>query len=302
MKTAFTTLHIILVLAAAFFSVDIMYKYLLPDQFDLPSREAEHQDPRTPKKTSPGSRMNKTRYQTIIKRNLFNAQVEEDQTPEEEVAQDVAPENLEPTKLKLVLWGTVTGSEVVYAVIEDKKQRKQGLYEIGDVVQQATLKKIMRHGVVLNHNGKDQILEMESKNKRIAGKANKAISSSLPVPPELNKAFQEGPASNEVASLMKQVKMRPHFSGGEPDGLMVYGIRPNSVFRQIGLRNGDIIKDINGTPIVQADDALSLYTEVRESDQAKVTLMRRGKEKEIIYHVENGQYVITSLPEHDQDK
>ena len=90
---------------------------------------------------------------------------------------------------------------------------------------------------------------------------------------------------------MRQVKFRPHFTEGEPDGLMVYGIRPNSVFRQMGLRNGDIIKGINGTSILSAEDASSLFREIEGADNAKVTLFRRGQVKELIYQAKDGKFL-----------
>ncbi|WP_022663774.1 type II secretion system protein N [Desulfospira joergensenii] len=301
MKISFAIIHALLVMGAAYFSVDIMYKKMLPDRFELPAREADSQETGKENRNEKGGRMIRSRYNAIIKRNLFKVDLEaEKQNPADSDPEEISTENLEPTELKLVLWGTVTGGETVFAVIEDKKKREQSLYEIGDNVQEATLKKIMRHAVVLRYKGKDQILEMEETQRKGISRTFKGSSSkSVPVPPALSRVFQEGPGSDELSTLMRQVKIRPHFSDGEADGLMVYGIRPNSVFRQVGLRNGDIIKEINGTTIVTAEDALNLYTEIKEADNAKISLLRRGKEKEILYHVEDGQYVISSLPEQD---
>ena len=59
-------------------------------------------------------------------------------------------ESLTPTDLKLKLLGTVTGDEKeAYAVIEDTAVRRQNLYKIGDTIQNATLKMILREKVVL---------------------------------------------------------------------------------------------------------------------------------------------------------
>ncbi|MCP4671992.1 MAG: PDZ domain-containing protein, partial [Desulfobacula sp.] len=70
---------------------------------------------------------------------------------------------------------------------------------------------------------------------------------------------------------------------GEADGLMVYGIRPNSIFRKIGLRNGDIIKDINGTPIISKEDVSLLFNDIELEDNLKLSLFRRGEIKELSY-------------------
>ena len=303
MKIAFAIIQGLLVVASAYFSVDIMYQKILPDRFEIPSPNAQGRSEAGESKPDKGGRMIRGRYDTIIKRNLFNVDLEADKGKTGGPDPEAVPvEKLEPTELKLSLWGTVTGGDPVYAVIEDKKTREQSLYEVGDRVQEATVKRIMRHGVVLNYRGKDQILEMEDQTVSAPPPPFKgANSKSAPVPPVIGKVSQEEPESEELSSLMKEVKIRPHFSDGEPDGLMVYGIRPDSVFRQIGLRNGDVIKNINGTSIVSAEDALHLYSEIKESESAKVTLLRRGKEQEIEYQMKDGQYVVNSLSDENPE-
>ena len=67
------------------------------------------------------------------------------------------------TDLKLKLWGTITGSGVnAYAIIEDSTQREQKLVRVGETVQDAVLSMILREKVVLNVDGKYEILEMET--------------------------------------------------------------------------------------------------------------------------------------------
>lgn len=301
MKIVFAIIHGILVVAGAYIGVDIMYKKMLPDRVDLLVQETDLRSADRENRPDNTSRMTRNRFNAIVSRNIFNVEREaEKQNPAGQDSDETSIEKLEPTELKLVLWGTVTGGDPVYAVIEDKKKREQALYEVGDRVQEATVKKIMRHGVVLHYNGKDQILEMEDPTGSPSRAAVRPTPKSVPVPPVLNRVFQEGPGSDELAALMREVKIRPHFSEGEADGLMVYGIRPNSVFRQIGLRNGDVIKDVNGTSIVTVEDALNLYTEIKEADNAKITLLRRGKEQEITYHMQDGQYVLSASSDQEE--
>lgn len=300
MKLVFTIINTVLVVLTAYLCAGLMYRVILPENFDLPAI-----DPAQGLFQDSGSReivpvLDRQHPVKIVSRNLFKVLIEKKQEGQKE-SESVDPQDLELTRLKLVLWGTVTGGNQVYAVIEDKKQRQQALYEVGETVQGAKVKKILRRSVVLNYQGKDQRLEMETEKKNVrSGSKKSKINRPKALKPKAALAPPpEEPGSEDIASLMKQVKMRPHFYQGEPDGLMVYGIRPNSVFRQIGLRNGDIIKDINGTTIVAVEDAMNLYTEVSEADSAKITLLRRGREKEIMYHVKNGQYVIGTLSEHD---
>ncbi len=97
-------------------------------------------------------------YNLINKRNLFNTG--EKASPQ---VDKVLIEDLKQTKLKLKLLGTVTGDkQKAYAVIEDLKERKQNLYRVGDSLQNAIVKIILREKVVLNLNGKDEILGMKT--------------------------------------------------------------------------------------------------------------------------------------------
>ena len=290
MKQIFTLVNILLVAAMAYLCVDMIYENNIPDNFRisdgrLPAALAKNIRP--PKALdAPGDKQ----YDIIVARNLFHVEIEEtkDASQRSEI-KDEEPVKLEPTNLKLVLWGTVTGESDVYAVIEDKKVRQQSLYQVGDSVQGATVKKILRHEVILTFQGKDQVLEMEEdpKNMRRRG-IGQSLKKSIPNVVSLKESLMDD-SRNNMGAVMKQIKFRPHFTEGEADGLMVYGIRPNSIFRKIGLRNGDIIKDINGTAIVSADDASSLFTEVEDAEDARVTLFRRGKVKELVYQVDNNQ-------------
>ena len=69
---------------------------------------------------------------------------------------------LKPTSLNIVLLGTVSGPQrIAFAVMEEKGKKKQGLYQTGDMVQGALIKKVLRGKVIIEVKGKDEILEME---------------------------------------------------------------------------------------------------------------------------------------------
>ena len=296
MKAVFTIINLFLVAAMAYLCVDFIYNTVQSDGFFLPDENFSAIVSKDIHPLQTKSASGRDQHDVIIKRNLFKVDIEKKEIfSEKQETKEKEPEQLEATNLKLVLWGTVTGDMEVYAVIEDKKSRQQSLYQVGDSIQNATIKKILRHEIILTFQGKDQVLEMETDHKKIsrAGKSAKKIYSN---PISMKKKVFERP-DDTISAVMKQIKFRPHFTQGEADGLMVYGIRPNSIFRQIGLRNGDIIKDINGTPIVSAEDASSLFTEIEGADNARVTLFRRGRVKELVYQANGGQHVIEAVPE-----
>lgn len=101
-----------------------------------------------------------TDYDIILQRNLFRSYTPDKEAPPAPVVENPL-EGLEPTSLDLVLMGTVSGSAGnSRAVILNRKKNKQDIYYRGDVVEEAEIKEILRGKVILNHQGKDQVLDM----------------------------------------------------------------------------------------------------------------------------------------------
>jgi len=229
-------------------------------------------------------------YQAIVNRDLFKTTETSEAEPETEA---VELDKLKQTQLNLKLWGTVTGTaEKAYAVIEDKSKNRQGLYHKGDAIQNATIKMILRKKVVLRVNGEDEILIMEDE-KDQSGRVNTAQSSrgreaSAYSPGdrvsidrnEINSAL------NNINQLMQQVRVRPHFKNGKPNGLILTHIRNNSIFNELGLKSGDIVKGVNGQEIESVDDALKFYNNLKSSSSVQLQIERRGQEKSIGYEID----------------
>ena len=226
-------------------------------------------------------------YQSIIQRNLFNIDTGAKQKPEK-----LAIETLTQTDLKVKLWGTVTGNDGrPFAVIEESREKKQNLYREGDKIQDAVVKMILREKVVLRVNGKDEILKMEkvkSKGaKPVAGARRVARAPTAPLEQKIIlKRSDLEKAMKDSGSLDKEVRIRPHFTNGIPDGLLITGIKPRSIFRKTGIRNGDILTEINDEEVQTQDDALKFYQDLVESDGGTIQIKRRGRVQTIKYTVE----------------
>ncbi len=228
-------------------------------------------------------------YKAIIDRNLFKTGME---AGEKKKSNNVNLDEIKPTELNLKLWGTVTGpAAFAFAVIEEAKNRTQSLFRTGDTIQNATVKLILREKVVLNVDGRDEILEIEELNvqKRRGVSAISSRSRGDVKPLRAQKITlrrsQIQSAMENVSDLMSQVKIRPHFENGQPDGLTLSSLKPRSIFRKMGLRNGDIITGIDGSPIQTVDDALKFYENLTSSSNVALQLKRRGREKAIEYNI-----------------
>jgi general secretion pathway protein C len=283
----FILINLLCITGTAYVGVNAMYDTATAQLSDQPL--PERQNVYRPGDIDTGQKP-LSAYKGVLDRNLFNTRSKTAPQP-----QKVDVESLEETKLDLKLWGTVSGPERGdYAVIEDVKARKQNLYRTGDAIQTATLKKIYREKVVLTVNGKDEILQMQ---KLVSGKggSRKIGSSARESSPSssgsvraqrisLRRSYIEQ-AMTDMAKLMTQVQIRPHMEDGVPSGLALSSIKPNSIFRRMGLRNGDIITGVDGREISTVNDALGLVENLQNASGVSVQLKRRGREKNIEYSI-----------------
>ncbi len=224
-------------------------------------------------------------YSEILQRDLFKTQ----KTPVESApVNQVNIEGMEETSLKLKLWGTVSGIEKrSYAVIEDTQKHEQNLYRVGDSVQNATIKAILRSKIVLNVNGKDEVLAMEQISERSPSKSTAAARRG-PVPGYDRVRTQRvslrrsmiNDAIQDVSKLMTEIQITPHEAG-----LAISNIKPNSIFRRMGLRNGDVLRSVDGQEIRSVDDALKLYENLKSADSVSVSIQRRGQDRNINYMI-----------------
>lgn len=218
-------------------------------------------------------------YRAIIERDIFSSG--------EEVLQETGGEDLddlEPTSLNVALLGTVVGGkQYAFAVIEEVNKKKQGLYKVGDSIQGATVKRILRGKVVLRVNDKDEILTME---EEAASRAETEYVRSPAVEKEATIVVSRSEVDESlknVHQLLTQVRIRPHFRDGKPDGLAISNIRPGSFFAKLGLRNGDIVQGINGRNIKSPDDVMEVYQKLKSGSRVALQVMRNREEKIINY-------------------
>jgi len=285
MKRYLFIFNMIFITAAVYFSVNAFYHIAAVRLDHGPLAGIIHKEVSSPDNQTHRPFSN---YKTIIDRNLFNTKTGATKKPK-----PVDLEALKQTELKLKLWGTVTGDGGrTYAVIEEKKERKQNLYRTGDTIQNATVKMILRQRVVLTVDGKDEILAMEEMLSRKTGRriAKKATRQPVKRPKHarsiaIKRSVMENAVQN-LNDLMKQVRIRPHFRDGKPDGLSLTGIRPSSIFRRMGLRNGDIIMGVDGEKIVSVDDALKFYKRLKSSSGMNLQIKRRGRLQTMNYQIE----------------
>ena len=218
-------------------------------------------------------------YRLIIDRNIFGSA---DRPSGEVKAEEI--EALEPTSMKIALLGTVTGNpQNAVAVIEETNKRKQGLYKVGDSIQNAVIIMILRGKVILRVENRDEILTMEEAAARGTEKGRRA---SRPRERGTTITVSRSDVEQSLKSmnkLLSEVRVRPHFRNGKPDGLALSRIKAGSIFAKLGLKNGDIVQGMNDSSIESPDDILALYEKLKSGSRIELQIKRKGQTKTLNY-------------------
>jgi general secretion pathway protein C len=220
-------------------------------------------------------------YRVITAKNIFVSAKEAAMiSKQDETA------GLQPTSLNLILLGTVSSFQGKdYAVIEEGPGKKQGLYKVGDTIQGAEIKRILRQKVVLRVGNTDEVLSMDEKPQADVLQAKDTPPARRSDRISLRHSDLERSMGN-IGMLLSQARIQPHFKGGKADGFRLTQIKPNSLFTKMGFRNGDIVHSINNRSIRTTDDMVAFYQNLRSGQDIVLEITRRGRKETLRYHIE----------------
>ncbi|MGH0032060.1 MAG: type II secretion system protein GspC [Myxococcota bacterium] len=241
-----------------------------------------------------------TERQWIVKRNLFNAATaDQAETSEEEL------EDLEETKLPLRLLGTTAAADPVYswAAVEDEQNRDTLVVTLGDVLlEKAEVLRIERRRIVLREDGEARELSFgdeeperppvsrarasaASRRSRRAPAAraaratrNEAVRQLAENRYAVDRSAVER-ALRDPTDILSQARFLPKYDGSQMVGFEVNAIKRDSVLREFGMQDGDIITEVNGIEISSPADTARLLQEFNAS-QGPITVSGETRDGE----------------------
>ena len=70
---------------------------------------------------------------------------------------------------------------------------------------------------------------------------------------------------------------------GYASGLLLAGVRPDTVFSALGLASGDVLAEVNGRSIATPDAALAAYAALQTADHFSLVIERGGRRVRLDY-------------------
>jgi len=89
----------------------------------------------------------------------------------------------------------------------------------------------------------------------------------------------EAIANGERTDAWSGVRVVPYFEGGKPLGFKLYGIKPETEVAKLGLKNGDVVKSVNGIELQSPGSVFGAYGRLRHESEFTVALLREGREE-----------------------
>jgi len=88
--------------------------------------------------------------------------------------------------------------------------------------------------------------------------------------------------SQNLTKLSDVIRPTPYFVNGQQSGYRVYPGRDRQQFAALGLRPGDLIKDIDGQSLTDPTQAMQIFQSLGTSEQVTVTVERNGKSESVV--------------------
>jgi general secretion pathway protein C len=247
-------------------------------------------------------------YQIITTRNLFNANPKTNSPAPLSEAKIDTQDNLALDTAKsfdgyLVATGVKKeGRSFALIMIENKT----AIYHIGDELNAGTvLVEVKSDRVFIKRGGKREELLLfvehpgkkrgrtkrpPTRRKTKATKKNAASSQSETIKQVTPDSWvidrrEIDKAMGNLSQLVTQVRIVPNLVDGQAQGFKIFSIRPGSLFAKVGLKNGDVIKEVNGKTLAGIDDAYKAFSTLQGESSIQLNLLRRSQPKTLSYQI-----------------
>lgn len=260
---------------------------------------------KAPKQQTSGY-VDRSQYSAITNRNLFSsAGTIPDALAAVNAAQNEGPREDIPVQssLPLNLVGTLVHSDPSKSVaaIEVKSKNMSGSYMVGSEIENMAKVEKVERGIVyfrnLN-NGNLEYIELNRGNTKVSfdskpspaagikagGKEIQAIGNNTfrVKRSDLNKYL------NDLSGLLMQARALPNRdpNTGEINGYRLVDYQPGSIFEQMGLPRGTLIKSAGGEPVNSIQSAMEMFNKLKKESKVKLGVEVNGSDTEYNYEIQ----------------
>lgn len=266
---------------------------------EVPERESIKPKKRAKDVTREVSKINISK---IYEYDLFDTYRKEILTPKEPTLATPLPEPPQPSPmevpaqpkpqfldpLQITLHGIMATSDDSnnLAIILDNKTKREGVYKVGEKIEDAQLIRIFKNKVIfLRSNGQQEVFYLRAKDAQDDPTIAQISDWTNTVRKIAPNNYQIDPVAfvdrvSNLGKLIDLLDLTTSYKDGKGIGVRV-GESDIDLFSQsLGLQAGDMIMDIAGIAVTSTKKRKEIYDHIislREGDSFKVTLQRNGQ-------------------------
>jgi type II secretion system protein C len=270
-------------------------KLALPEGVDVSDSEritenSEKVEAPNRRKSSDMSRSLSWYERPIVKRNIFD--------PDAVGAVVESDEAEGKTDLPVKLIATVVTTPPQFStalIVEDKRGEDAKIYTIGDsLMGEAVIEEILWRKVLIRKDGELQAIPMDAtqlvaKAKSGSSKDGDGDTDGIEKTDDNQYTIPQSIVDNALEDLDKmasQVRVRPHRdSDGNVDGYRLSAIRRGTILDKLGVKNGDIVHEVNGYSLNSSSGAMTAFQSLQSESAFQFDISRRNKRRTIKYDI-----------------
>jgi general secretion pathway protein C len=187
------------------------------------------------------------------------------------------------TSMPLVLTGIIAGNDPQNGLaILGQTAQSAKVHAVGDTVPGgARLHSVYVDRVIIDRNGQLESLVLPRQSSGAAPAPSAAsLPTQSPVVERMRKALTDQPGL--IADLLRPQAV---MDGDRVKGFRVYPGRNRLAFARLGLRPGDEVIAINGTPLDDQDRGQAILNTLGTSPEARVTLIRNNQQQDLTLNI-----------------
>ncbi len=90
---------------------------------------------------------------------------------------------------------------------------------------------------------------------------------------------------SNLNQILTQARAIPHFENGAPSGYKLIQIVPGSIYDRLGLRNGDILREVNGESINNPQRAFEMLNDFKTMNSVELKIKRDNQASTMVYDI-----------------
>ena len=191
------------------------------------------------------------------------------------------PQDLSKYELKAIYF---INSNKGWITVEDKSNQTSYILSLQEQVDGYTFSKLFKNYVIFQKDKKEYKIEIvekeltnyqENRVDEFKAKDNGAV---------INRSYLNS-YTTDMEKIWKNITISEVKNANKTEGFKIEKINKDSVFAKIGLKEGDIIKSINNTPLSSPSEAFKVYGNIGNIKYLNIEISRNNEIMEMSYEI-----------------